>query len=81
MEEKLICALLFGEAETEKIANDIARSLQNCPYIYFITTKEKQVFAVFFLPSPTIVISIITGPWRTSTKEISTPLLPTATKP
>jgi len=50
MREKLICALLFGEAETEKKAKRIARTYQNCPYINFMATKENQLFATFFLP-------------------------------
>ena len=50
MEEKLICALLFGEAETESKAKHIARSYQNCPYINLMATKENQLFAAFFLP-------------------------------
>lgn len=48
--EKLICALLFGKAETEKKSKHIARSYENCPYINFMATKENQVFAAFFLP-------------------------------
>lgn len=50
MEEKLICALLVGEAETEEKAKQIARSYENCPYIKLIATKENQLFATFFLP-------------------------------
>ena len=50
MKEKLVCALLFGEAETEKRARDIAESYQNCPYISLIATGGKQVFATFALP-------------------------------
>jgi len=50
MEEKLICALLFGEAETEEKAKQIAKSYQNCPYINLMVTKQNQLFATFFLP-------------------------------
>lgn len=50
MEENLICALLVGEAETQKKAEHIARSYENCPYINLIATKENQLFATFFLP-------------------------------
>ena len=50
MKEKLMCALLFGEAETEKKAKHIAKSYENCPYINLIATKENQLFATFFLP-------------------------------
>lgn len=51
MKEKLICALLIGEAETEEKAKQIAKSYHNCPYINFMATKEKQLFATFFLPA------------------------------
>jgi len=50
MEEKLICALLFGEAETGKKAEQIAESYENCPYIHLMATKGNQLFATFFLP-------------------------------
>lgn len=50
MEEKLTCALLFGEAETIKKAEQIAESFKNCPYIHLMTTRDNQVFATFFLP-------------------------------
>ena len=49
-EEKLICALLSGEAKTKEKAKHLAESYQNCPYINFIATKEKQLFATYFLP-------------------------------
>jgi len=49
-EKKLICALLVGEAETKEKAKQIAESYQNCPYIRLMSTKEKQMFATFFLP-------------------------------
>jgi len=50
MEEKLICALLNGEAKTEKKAKQVAESYLNCPYINLMATKENQLFATFFLP-------------------------------
>jgi len=50
MEKKLICAIFFGEAETRKKAEQIAESYQKCPYIHLMATKEKQLFATFFLP-------------------------------
>lgn len=50
MEEKLICALLAGKAETEKKVRHIARSYENCPYIKLMATKENILFATFFLP-------------------------------
>ncbi len=50
MQEKLICALLFGEAETEKEVEQIARSYQDCPYVSFMATKGRKLFATFFLP-------------------------------
>jgi hypothetical protein len=50
MEEKLVCGLLFGEAENEKNAKNITKSYQDCPYINLIATRGKQVLATFFLP-------------------------------
>lgn len=50
MKEKLICALLFGEAETRNKAEQIAESYKNCLYIYLMTTEENRLFATFFLP-------------------------------
>ena len=50
MEEKLICALLVGKAKTQKKAEHIARSYENCPYINLMATRENQLFATFFLP-------------------------------
>lgn len=50
MGEKIICALLFGEAETEEKAKQIAESYKNCPYIHLMATKENRLFASFFLP-------------------------------
>jgi len=50
MEGELICALLFGEAETREKAQQIANHYKNCPYISFMGTKENQIFAAFFLP-------------------------------
>lgn len=50
MKEKLICALLFGEADTENEAKRIAGCYENCPYVTFMATKERQLFATFFLP-------------------------------
>jgi hypothetical protein len=48
--EKMICALLFGEARTEEKAKQIAQSYRNCPYIDLMATRENQLFATFFLP-------------------------------
>jgi len=50
MEEKLICALLNGEAKDKEKAKHIAESYKNCPYINFMATKENLFFATFFLP-------------------------------
>lgn len=50
MEGELICALLFGEAETREKAEQIAKRYKNCPYISFMATRENQLFATFFLP-------------------------------
>lgn len=50
MKEKLICALLFGEAEAEKTAKHIARCYEDCPYVSLMATKGRQLFATFFLP-------------------------------
>lgn len=49
-EEKLICASLFGEAETEKLVKEIASSYKNCPYVNIMTTSGKELYAIFFLP-------------------------------
>lgn len=48
--DRLICALLFGEAENERRAKKIAESYKDCPYIKLMATKENQLFAIFFLP-------------------------------
>ena len=50
MEEKLICALLIGEAETSESARHLAEKYQNCPYINFSATRENQLYALYFLP-------------------------------
>jgi hypothetical protein len=50
MKEKLICALLFGEAETKLKVEQIAESYQSCPYIHLMATKGKRLFATLFLP-------------------------------
>lgn len=50
MEENLICALLIGEADTEKKAKQIAKTYKNCPYINLMATNKNQLFATFFLP-------------------------------
>lgn len=50
MGERQICALLFGEAETEKKAKNTAGTFEDCPYINLIATKENRLFATFFLP-------------------------------
>ncbi|MFX1494742.1 MAG: hypothetical protein ACFFBZ_10710 [Promethearchaeota archaeon] len=50
IEESLICALLVGEAETEKLAKKIASSYKNCPYVNLMTTSGKELYAIFFLP-------------------------------
>lgn len=50
MDEKLICALLFGEAATEKEAVQIAESYRGCPYVHLMTTRINHLFATFFLP-------------------------------
>ncbi len=51
MKERLICALLVGEAETEKKVKQIAGTYEKCPYINLMATKENRLFATFFLPS------------------------------
>jgi len=51
MTEKLICALLFGEAEEKAKAEKIANSYRNCPYTDFMATRGKELFATFFLPA------------------------------
>jgi len=49
--EKLICALIFGEAKTSKKAEQIATSYyKNCPYTKFVATRGNQLFAALFLP-------------------------------
>lgn len=50
IEENLICAILFGEAETENLAKEIASSYKNCPYVNLMTTSGKELYAIFFLP-------------------------------
>lgn len=50
MADKLICALLFGEAESKEKAEKIAKSYRNCPYIDLMVTKENHLFASFILP-------------------------------
>ena len=49
-EEKLICVLLLGEADTKERVRYLAESYRNCPYINFMATKENQLFATYFLP-------------------------------
>ena len=49
MAEKLVCALLQGEAGTSTIER-IAKSYKNCPYIDFMATTRTELFATFFLP-------------------------------
>jgi len=51
MTEKLICALLFGEAEEKSKAEKIATSYKNCPYTDFMATRGKELFATLFLPA------------------------------
>ena len=46
-----MCALLFGEADTEKQIIEIANSYKNCPYINLMSTMGNQLYAVFFLPT------------------------------
>lgn len=51
MEERLVCALLFGEAKTRKKVEHIAKSYyKNCPYTQFVATRENRLFATFVLP-------------------------------
>jgi hypothetical protein len=50
MEKEIICTLLIGEAETENKVNQIAESYKNCPYVYFMSTKGKRFYAIYFLP-------------------------------
>ena len=48
--QKLTCAFLLGEAKGNAAARKIAESYRNCPYVYFMATREKELFAAFFLP-------------------------------
>lgn len=48
--QKLICAFLLGEAKGNAAARKIAESYRNCPYVYFMATREKILFTAFFLP-------------------------------
>jgi len=50
VENKLVCALLFGEADTSERARQIAERYKNCPYMNLMATKENQLFAALFLP-------------------------------
>jgi hypothetical protein len=50
LEEELICAVFSGTAESKHKARQIAKSYQNCPYVYLMTTRGEQLFATFFLP-------------------------------
>lgn len=51
MTEQLMCALLSGEAHGKADAEKIAKSYKNCPYVDFMATHKKKLFATFFLPA------------------------------
>ena len=40
----------MGEAKGNATARKIAKSYRNCPYVCFMATREKELFAAFFLP-------------------------------
>ena len=40
-----------GEAHGKAEAGKIAESYKNCPYVNFMATREKELFATFFLPA------------------------------
>jgi len=42
--------LLFGEGKTETETNQIAKSYKNCPYVYFMATKGREIYSIYFLP-------------------------------
>lgn len=42
--DPLICALLFGEAENEKRAKEIAESYKDSPYVNLMATKQSSFF-------------------------------------
>ncbi|MFX0081037.1 MAG: hypothetical protein ACFE94_04715 [Candidatus Hodarchaeota archaeon] len=50
MKVKFVFALLIGEAETEDKVIQIAESYKNCPYVYFMSTKGKKLYAIYYLP-------------------------------
>ena len=49
MSEKLVCAWLSGEGTSQSEVEDVASRFRNCPYVYFIATKKKHLYATFFL--------------------------------
>lgn len=49
MTEKLVCAWLSGEGTNQSEVEDLAARFINCPYVYFIGTNKKHLYATFFL--------------------------------
>ncbi len=50
MSEKSLCALLKGKTKTELKAQMIVNKYKNCPYIYFVAKKFKEVHGIFVIP-------------------------------
>jgi hypothetical protein len=48
--EKLITAILEGKAKSAEIADKIAKSYQNCPYVAFLGVERNRIYIVYFLP-------------------------------
>jgi hypothetical protein len=48
--ERLITASLIGKAKSAEIADKIAKSYKNCPYVAFLASEGSQIYIVYFLP-------------------------------
>jgi hypothetical protein len=48
--EKLIAAILEGTAKSDEIADKLAKSHQNCPYVAFLGVEGNRIYIVYFLP-------------------------------
>lgn len=47
----MVCAILKGKAKTARQAQGAARHFSVCPYVYFMATRDTELYATLFLPS------------------------------
>jgi hypothetical protein len=50
MSDKILCAMFRGSTKTELKAQMIVNKFKNCPYVYFVAKKLREVYGIYMIP-------------------------------